>query len=149
MACLWSCGPALIGRGVHGQAVNSRNSTGAPSHTTNATVTPADGLFGAITRAEVLLTRLTKDYAGVEPAASRARARLQALEAAAAGRFPSVSLEPEYELGSPDGRFVVYHKSPKEWGRLHLRDLTTGQERVLVDRRRRVGQQPGLVAGQP
>lgn len=84
-------------------------------------------------RAEVLLTRLTKDYAGVEPAASRARARLQALEAAPAGPFRSMSIEPDYELGSPDGRFVVYHRSLNEWGRLYVRDLTRGQERVLVD----------------
>lgn len=84
-------------------------------------------------RATVLLTRLTKDYSGVEPLAGRARARLKALQAEAAGPFPSVTLDPDYELGSPDGRLVVYHRSPNGLGRLYVKDVATGRERVLVD----------------
>jgi len=85
-------------------------------------------------RAVVLLTRLTKDYAGVEPSAGRARERLQTLQAASAGPFPSVALDPTYELGSPDGMLVLYHKPGKDQGRqLFVKELASGKERMLAD----------------
>jgi Tol biopolymer transport system component len=84
-------------------------------------------------RAVVLLTRLTKDYASVEPFAGRARERLQALQAASAGPFPSVTLDPSYESGSPDGKLVLYHKPGKDSNRqLFVKDLATGKERMLA-----------------
>jgi Tol biopolymer transport system component len=85
-------------------------------------------------RATVLLTRLTRDYASVEPFAGRAREKLQALQAEAAGPFRSVTTDPAYELGSPDGKLVIYHKEGKDWGRrLFVKDLASGGERVLVE----------------
>jgi len=84
-------------------------------------------------RATVLLTRLTRNYAGVEPYATRARERLRALQNEPPSPFPAVVLDKDFELGSPDGKLVVYHKSPKEWGRLYVKDLASGKERVLVD----------------
>ena len=86
-------------------------------------------------RATVLLNRLVRDYSGVEPVASRARARLQARQAEPPAPFASVSLDEHYELGSPDGRLVVYHKSADEWGQLYVKDLAAGRERLLIDAR--------------
>jgi len=84
-------------------------------------------------RAAVLLNRLVREYATVEPAASRARAKLKALQSEAASPFRSVQVDRDYELGSPDGKLVVYHKSPDDWGRLYLKELASGKERLLVD----------------
>ena len=95
-------------------------------------------------RAKTMLTRLSREYAGVEPFSSRARARLAQQASAPAGPFPEVSLDTNYELGSPDGKFVVYHREPeqkegqvrrpgRDWGRLYLKELATGKERLLVD----------------
>lgn len=84
-------------------------------------------------RATVLLNRLVRDYSTVEPAASRAKARLKALQSVAASPFLSVELDTDYELGSPDGTLVIYHKDSMDWGRLYVKELATGKERVLVD----------------
>ena len=84
-------------------------------------------------RATVLLNRLVRDYSTVEPAASRAKARLKALQAEAASPFRAVEVDKDYELGSPDGKLVVYHKSPDDWGRLYVKELATGRERLLID----------------
>jgi len=84
-------------------------------------------------RATVLLNRLVADYPTVEPAASLAKARLKSLQSDAASPFHVIEVDKDYELGSPDGRLVVYHKSPADWGRLYLKDLATGKERLLID----------------
>ena len=84
-------------------------------------------------RATVLLDRLVRDYSGVEPVASRAKARLKARQAEPPPPFASVSLDENYELGSPDGRLVVYHRSADEWGQLFVKDLAAGIERLLID----------------
>jgi len=84
-------------------------------------------------RANVLLTRLVRDYSTVEPVASRAKAKLRVRQTEPPPPFPPVELDKDYELGSPDGRFVVYHKSAADWGRLHLKELATGKERLLID----------------
>ena len=86
-------------------------------------------------RATVLLTRLVRDYPTVEPAASRARARLKTIQSDGGSPFRTVRVDKDYELGSPDGRLVVYHTSPEDWGRLYLKDLITGRERLLIDER--------------
>ena len=46
--------------------------------------------------------------------------------------FISVPVDAVLESGSPDGRLAVYHKDSAA-GRVHLRELATGQERVLID----------------
>lgn len=84
-------------------------------------------------RATVLLNRLVRDYATVEPAASRAKARLKFLTGDAPPPFRSIELDKDYELGSPDGKLVVYHKDSTDWGRLHVKELATGKERLLID----------------
>jgi Tol biopolymer transport system component len=84
-------------------------------------------------RATVLLNRLVRDYSGVEPVAGRAKAKLKARQAEPPAPFVSVSLDENYELGSPDGRLVVYHKSADEWGQLSVMDLVARKERLLID----------------
>jgi len=88
-------------------------------------------------RVKLLLTRLSRDYAGVEPYAGRARARLAQLTTTSQALFPEVAVDKSHELGSPDGRFVIYHKDLKapgdDWGRLYLKELATGNERLLLD----------------
>jgi Tol biopolymer transport system component len=84
-------------------------------------------------RATVLLTRLARDYSTVEPVASRAKARLSARQSDNPSPFPSVEIDKDYELGSPDGKQVIYHKSPDDWGRLYVKELATGKERLLID----------------
>jgi Tol biopolymer transport system component len=84
-------------------------------------------------RATVLLNRLVRDYSSIEPVASRAKAKLKARQAEPPAPFASVSLDENYELGSPDGRLVVYHRSGDEWGQLYVKDLAAGKERLLID----------------
>jgi len=84
-------------------------------------------------RGRVMLTRLAREYAGVEPYATRARERLAQQPAASASVFPEVAVPLEYERGSPDGRFVVYHKDAFQAHTLYIKELATGTERVLVD----------------
>ena len=84
-------------------------------------------------RATVLLNRLVRDYSTVEPAASRAKARLVAIQSEASSPFRAVQIDKDYELGSPDGKLVVYHKSPDDWGRLYVKELASGKERLLID----------------
>lgn len=84
-------------------------------------------------RATVLLARLVREYATVEPMASRAKAKLLARQTEPPPPFPSVQLDKDYELGSPDGRLVVYHKSAADWGRLYLKEFPTGKEHLFVD----------------
>lgn len=88
-------------------------------------------------RAKLLLTRLSRDYADVEPYAGRARARLAQLAAASQPLFPEAAVEKSFELGSPDGRYVIYHKDLKtpgdDWGREYLKEVTTGKEQLLLD----------------
>ena len=84
-------------------------------------------------RATVLLNRLVRDYSSVEPVAGRAKARLHARQAEPPAPFASVSLDENYELGSPDGRLVVYHRSGDEWGQLYVKDLVAVKERLLID----------------
>ena len=84
-------------------------------------------------RAKLMLTRLSGDYAGVEPYATRARKKLAEQAFAPSGPFAEVALDENYELGSPDGRLVVYHKGPQDWGRLYVKELATGKERLLLD----------------
>ena len=93
-------------------------------------------------RARVMLTRLSGT--GVAPYAGRARARLAEQTSTPPGPFAEVKLDENYELGSPDGKYVVYHKEPDQkpdqvrfpgtnMGRLYLKDLATGKERLLLD----------------
>lgn len=90
-------------------------------------------------RAKLMLTRLSRDYANVEPYATRARTRLAALQAPLqSGPFPERALDKEYWLGSPDGRWVIF-RDEKELRKLYLKELSTGRERLLVD-------QPGMVS---
>lgn len=84
-------------------------------------------------RAKLMLTRLTRDYAGVEPFATRARERLVQQWAGSASVFQELALPLDYDRGSPDGRFVVYHKDTAKSGVLYLKELATGSERVLVE----------------
>jgi Tol biopolymer transport system component len=84
-------------------------------------------------RGRLLLARLAREYGDVEPYAGRARTRLSAVQSTPPGPFPRVALDADYELGSPDGALAVYHKSAQDWGRLYVRDLATGKERLLVD----------------
>ena len=88
-------------------------------------------------RAGVMLTRLSREYAGVEPYATRAREKLAQQSTGSVAPFPEVTLDKDYEMGSPDGRYVVYDKRPEPRGislfRLYLKELETGKERLLVD----------------
>ncbi|MBI1896946.1 MAG: PD40 domain-containing protein [Acidobacteria bacterium] len=84
-------------------------------------------------RAKRMLTRLSREYADVEPFATRAREGLAQQSAESPSVFPEVSLPLDYDRGSPDGRFVVYHKDASKSGVLYLKELATGLERVLVD----------------
>lgn len=82
-------------------------------------------------RAKLMLTRLSG--AAVEPYSTRARAKLATLQAAASpALFKEREVSKEYESGSPDGKFVVYHKG-ENWGQLYLKDLQTDQERLLLN----------------
>ncbi|HSB17515.1 MAG TPA: hypothetical protein VLE22_23905 [Bryobacteraceae bacterium] len=84
-------------------------------------------------RARDMLTRLSRT--GIAPYAARAQAMLaEQVPAAVPGPFPAVKLPLDYEVGSPDGRFVVYHKDEWKSGVLYLKELATGVERVLADR---------------
>lgn len=84
-------------------------------------------------RARLMLTRLVGEYAEVEPFASRARTRLAEQSSGAEALFPAVTLDKDYELGSPDGKFVIYHKDPSDWGRQYVKEPATGKERLLLD----------------
>ena len=79
-------------------------------------------------RAKDMLVRLSRT--GIAPYAARAQAALAEQASAAPGPFAEVKLDESYELGSPDGKYVIYHKDP---GRLNLRELATGKERLLLD----------------
>src|SRR5450759_1615784 len=61
-------------------------------------------------RARDMLARLSRT--GIAPYAARAQATLAEQTSAppAPGPFPEVKLDMNDDLGSPDGRFVVYHK---------------------------------------
>ena len=82
-------------------------------------------------RARVMLTRLSST--GVAPYAGRARARLAEQTSTPPGPFAEVAVPLEHEKGSPDGKFVVYHKDAWQSGTLFLKELATGTERVLAD----------------
>ncbi len=85
-------------------------------------------------RAKDMLTRLSRT--GIAPYAARAQAMLVEQTSAAStepGPFPEVKLDVNDDLGSPDGRFIVYHKDVSKSGALYLRELATGVERVLVE----------------
>jgi Tol biopolymer transport system component len=85
-------------------------------------------------RAKDMLTRLSRT--GIAPYAARAQAALVEQTSAAStepGPFPEVKLDVNDDLGSPDGRFIVYHKDVWKSGVLYLKELATGTERVLVD----------------
>jgi Tol biopolymer transport system component len=82
-------------------------------------------------RAEAMLVRLSRT--GVAPYAARAQAMLQQQTSMPAGPFPELTLPLDYDRGSPDGRFVVYHKDLWKSGVLYVKELATGVERVLVD----------------
>lgn len=84
-------------------------------------------------RGLVLLGRLVREYGDVTPLASRARTELAARQKEPTSPFPAVTLDEAYELGSRDGKLVVYHTDPKQWGKLQLKDLTTGVERQLLN----------------
>ncbi len=84
-------------------------------------------------RAELMLTRLANDFATASPFAAEAKKKLAARQQGAAqGPFASRTLDPEFGLGSPDGKLVVYWKNGV-LGRLYVRELGSGAERVLVD----------------
>jgi len=82
-------------------------------------------------RAKDMLARLSRT--GIAPYAARAQAALAEQTSAAPGPFPEVKLDENDDRGSPDGRFVVYHKDAWKSGVLYLKELATGVERVLVD----------------
>ena len=83
-------------------------------------------------RAKVMWARLAS--APANPFVAEARKKVAAVQATGGdGPFPMRSLDPSYELGSPDGRWVVYHKGQDQRGRLYLRDLMADSERVLLD----------------
>jgi Tol biopolymer transport system component len=84
-------------------------------------------------RARDMLVRLSRT--GIAPYAARAQATLAEQTSAppAPGPFPEVKLDVNDDRGSPDGRFVVYHKDVWKSGVLYLKELATGTERVLVD----------------
>jgi Tol biopolymer transport system component len=82
-------------------------------------------------RAEDMLVRLSRT--GVAPYAARAQAMLAQQTSAPAGPFKELALPLDYDRGSPDGRFIVYHKDRWKSGVLYLKELATGVERVLVD----------------
>jgi len=84
-------------------------------------------------RAKTLLKRLSHEYGEVEPFGARAREKLARQANAPVAGFPETVLEASYELGSPDGRFVVYHKRGEDYGRLYVKELATRKERLLVD----------------
>jgi Tol biopolymer transport system component len=59
-------------------------------------------------------------------------ARAQQQPSAPTGPFPIQTLDAAYESGAPDGTLVVYHKDQVA-GRLYVRDVSTGRERLLVE----------------
>ncbi len=83
-------------------------------------------------RATLMLTRLVTEYPNAGSYAADARAKLAATQAAPAGPFRTRVLDPKFESGSPDGKFVIYHKND-DFSRLYLRDLASGAERLLVE----------------
>jgi len=84
-------------------------------------------------RATLLLTRLVTEYPNANPYAADARTALVAWQASPAGPFRSVAAPTlDFQSASPDGQSVVYHKDQNR-GRLYLRDVASGAERVLVD----------------
>lgn len=82
-------------------------------------------------RAKDMLVRLGRT--GIAPYATRAQAMLAEQTSTPPGPFPELALPLDYDRGSPDGRFVVYHKDVWKSGVLYLKELATGVERVLVD----------------
>jgi len=84
-------------------------------------------------RATLMLTRLVTDYATASPYAADARRKLAAAQTTFTGPFPTQSLNADFELGSPDGRAVLYRRNRTDTGRVYLRNLATGAERAIVD----------------
>ncbi len=82
-------------------------------------------------RGKDMLVRLSRT--GVAPYAARAQAMLAQQTSTPAGPFPELTLPLDYDRGSPDGKFIVYHKDLWKSGVLYLKELATGVERVLVD----------------
>jgi Tol biopolymer transport system component len=87
------------------------------------------------------LTRLTTDYAA-SPYAANARKRLATAQASSAGPFPPQVVSSDWLLGSPDGKSVLFRKDRADTGRIYLRDLASGAERLIIDLPNMVG---GLV----
>lgn len=83
-------------------------------------------------RARLMWSRLAA--APANPFTAEARKKVEATQVAeSAGPFPSAQIDPSYELGSPDGRWVVYYNINTHLGRLYVRDLMSDTERVLLD----------------